>query len=314
MPPALTRPAAPLLSSVLLGAAAAIPVFSTPTTAPAADREPVVAPRPVERLFRDAALTAAVREELHLADDAELKPEDLRNVYFLRAPDAGVKRLDGLENCPNVALIDLSGNAIADVAPLAGLGALQSLDLAGNRIESLEPLAGLENLQYLKLDGNQVADLAPLAKLERLAALYLPDNLVTDLAPLSGLKSLTSLDAAGNGVTDAGPLAGCERLSAVTLSRNGLSDVAPLAKLTELRFLILRENEIADLAPLAAAATADAAGPRSFAPYLQLYLEGNPLSDAARGGQLDALRAAGVRAFLDESPDGDESSNGSADE
>ena len=43
------------------------------------------------------------------------------------------------------------------------------------------------------------------------------------------------------------------------------------------------------------AAQEDARGPQRFAPFLRLYLEGNPLSDAAKGEQLSALKAAGVR-------------------
>lgn len=43
------------------------------------------------------------------------------------------------------------------------------------------------------------------------------------------------------------------------------------------------------------AAKADAAGPKLFAPYLRLYIEGNPLPDDARKSQVAALKEAGVR-------------------
>jgi hypothetical protein len=42
-------------------------------------------------------------------------------------------------------------------------------------------------------------------------------------------------------------------------------------------------------------AKADAAGPQQFAPYLELYLAGNPLSEKARTEQLAALKALKVR-------------------
>ena len=42
-------------------------------------------------------------------------------------------------------------------------------------------------------------------------------------------------------------------------------------------------------------AKADAAGAKRFAPYLRLYLAGNPLTDTAKSTQLEALKAAGVR-------------------
>ena len=95
--------------------------------------------------------------------------------------------------------------------------------------------------------------------------------------------------------------------------------------------LLLERNKVKDLAPLVAATKADvegadptigmstvalgasplgtapcttlaaviagklAKGPMRFAPYLRLYLAGNPLSDAAKTQQLPALKNIGVR-------------------
>ncbi len=59
--------------------------------------------------------------------------------------------------------------------------------------------------------------------------------------------------------------------------------------------LFLERNKITDLGPLVAACKVDAEGEKRFAPYLRLYLAGNPLSDAARTTQLEALKSIGVR-------------------
>ena len=257
-------------------------------------------------LLPDAALEAAVRKELRTMEGEALKAEDLRDLYFLRAPGAGIETLDGLERCVNLALIDLSGNKVSTLDPLAPLVDVQSLDLSENAIGSLDPLAELTKLQYLKVDGNQIADLGPLAGMEKLSALYASGNKIVDLGPLEGLARLTSLDLSGNAVKDLGPLSESNWLSALTLSENEIENVAPLAGLSELRFLVLKGNRIADLAPLVAAAKEDAAGPRRFAPYLRLYLTRNPLGEAAEG-QIKELKAAGVRVILDEPKDaGDE--------
>ena len=72
-------------------------------------------------------------------------------------------------------------------------------------------------------------------------------------------------------------------------------DVNPLTGMTDLKILILEGNKVVDIAPLVKAAKADADGPKRFAPYLRLYLKDNPLSDAAKGDQLKAVKAAGVR-------------------
>ena len=82
------------------------------------------------------------------------------------------------------------------------------------------------------------------------------------------------------------------------LSRNQITDIAPLAKQTETRYLFLDHNKIADLGPLVAAAKKDAEGDQRFAPFLELYLEGNPLGDAAKTKQLEALKGYGVRVHL----------------
>ena len=61
--------------------------------------------------------------------------------------------------------------------------------------------------------------------------------------------------------------------------------------------MLLERNKIADLKPLVAAAEKDAAGPKRFAPFLRIYITGNPLSAEARSMQLPALQKAGVRVF-----------------
>ncbi len=58
---------------------------------------------------------------------------------------------------------------------------------------------------------------------------------------------------------------------------------------------MLERTKVSNLASLVTAAKADAAGPKLFAPFLRLYLKEAPLSDKAKGAQLNELKAAGVR-------------------
>jgi Leucine-rich repeat (LRR) protein len=81
----------------------------------------------------------------------------------------------------------------------------------------------------------------------------------------------------------------------LVLSDNQISDVGPLTSQTEVTKLLLDKNKITDLSALVKWAKADADGAKRFAPYLELYLAGNPLSDEAKSKQLPALKAAGVR-------------------
>ncbi len=109
------------------------------------------------------------------------------------------------------------------------------------------------------------------------------------------MTKLWTLEIPKNQVKDIKVLEKLTRLSTLDLSDNQVEDVAPLTKLTELKLLMIWRNKIKDLKPLVDAAKADAAGPKLFAPYLQLYIDGNPLSDAAKKTQLAALKEAGVR-------------------
>jgi Leucine-rich repeat (LRR) protein len=103
------------------------------------------------------------------------------------------------------------------------------------------------------------------------------------------------LDLAKNQLSNVGPLATVNGLSLLKLSDNSIEDIAPLAKQTQIRMLLLERNKISDLGTLVAAAKADAEGEKRFAPFLRLYLSGNPLSEAARSEQLRTLQGYGVR-------------------
>ena len=61
------------------------------------------------------------------------------------------------------------------------------------------------------------------------------------------------------------------------------------------KLVMMSRDKVTDLTPLVKSCEADAAGPKRFAPYLRLYLGGNPLSEAAKKDQLAALKKIGVR-------------------
>jgi hypothetical protein len=221
----------------------------------------------------------------------ELTDEHYARVYVLDAVGKGIKDLTGLEKCKNLASARLSKNQIADVKPLAGLANLQSLDLADNKIADVKPLAELKGLQYLELSKNAVTDVKPLAGLTRLNALYLSENKIADIGPLAGLDRLWSLYLAKNQLKDIAALGKLTRISTLDLSDNQIENVAALANLTEMNLVMIERNKIADWKPLIAAAEKDAAGPMRFAPFLRLYLEGNPIPAEQRA----ALQKTGVR-------------------
>ncbi len=211
------------------------------------------------------------------------------------AKGKGIRDLKGLEKCTNLHLINFAKNEVSDLTPLKDLKLLQSLDLSHNKITDAEPLAGLVGLQFLELSDNQITKVEPLGKLTKLSALYMANNKVADITPLGELTRLSSLDLAKNEVSNIVPVAKLGGLSTLKLSDNKIEDISPIPKKNQLKMLFLERNKVADLSPLVTAATEDAAGEKRFAPFLRLYVDGNPLSDAAKNQQLTALKAAGVR-------------------
>ena len=245
-------------------------------------------------LVPDKNLETAIKAELKKKAEEPLKEEDLKNVFFLEAKKKEIADLTGLEKCPNLALINLSGNKLTNLAPLAGLSNLQSLDLSKNQIVDIAPLAKLEKLQYLQLEENQIDKADAAAGLVKLQALYLSKNKIASVEPLAKLEKLASLYLGHNLIEDIAHLKGLKGVNNLDLRGNKVKDLSPLAGFTELRFTFLAGNPVADFAPLIAMAKADTEGQQRFAPYWKLYLEEKDLGDAAKK-QLEELKKLGVR-------------------
>ena len=113
-------------------------------------------------------------------------PPPLDTAPLIRQPEA---ELTGLR------VLNLAGNRIEDLWPLAGVTALERLNLSDNRIADLWPLAGrmeLNGLEVLRLDGNRVADVQALAPMTRLANLGLAGNPIADLWAAGGARPVAS--------------------------------------------------------------------------------------------------------------------------
>ena len=113
-------------------------------------------------------------------------------------------------------------------------------------------------MRSLYLSNNRISDFSPALKLSKLWSLYLDHNQITKLDGVASLKSLTTLSAGNNALTDRSPLNGRTRL----------------------HFLFLENNKIANLDALVSMASTDYKGPKNFAPFLRLYMKGNPIDGA----------------------------------
>jgi len=255
-------------------------------------------------LFPDKNLEAAVREQVFAKRDKKepLVEADVQNISVVRGKGKKIKNLAGLEKCVALAELNLADNEIADITPIKDLTQIQLLDLSKNKISNIGAIAGLVNLQYIELSDNQVSDLSPVAKLSNLRNLYVDRNQVKDLGPVSQLPKLVSLYVRDNPISDLRPLASLKWLERLDIRGNQVSDLAPLSGLTEWKYLIADKNKITDLSVLIAMCKKDLADPKNtrFAPFWNIYLYGNPLSDAAKTTQLEELKKLARIVSLDE--------------
>ena len=252
-------------------------------------------------LIPDKNLEAAVRRSVFEKrdNDKPLTAEDLEKISTITGRGKGIKSLQGLEHCRALAELVLPDNEIGDLSPLKDLKELQTATLSNNKIKDLKPLETVTALQYLELSGNEIENLAPLEKLSNMRSLYLSKNKVKDLKPVAKLEKLWSLYLDGNQVSDLKPLAKLPWLSDLDLTGNKVADLAPLKEHDELRHLILNGNQVKDLGVLLEMAKKDVEGSRRFAPFWNVYLDGNPLSDDAKK-QIEELKKLGVRIHLKE--------------
>jgi hypothetical protein len=228
-------------------------------------------------LFTDVNLEAAVRNELHIGGGTPITCDLAGSLNSLDASSRSITSLKGLELFSNLQTLQLEGNSVSDITPLAALTNLKFLSLGcvssiatsvdphlprklcdfplpaaglGNLTSDITPLSGLISLKELHFDYNRVSNISALAKLTNLSILEMYRNSTPDLTPLSGLRNLSELEAGRNGIRDITPLASLTGLIGIGLSSNSISDVSPVSGLTRLVGLSLAINSISDIAPL----------------------------------------------------------------
>lgn len=133
--------------------------------------------------FADGALEAAVRKALGFSASRVITASDMAQLTELNVFQGGVKSLLGLETATNLRSLELTGNPLQDLAPLAGLRRLATLVIANTQVANLEPLKDVP-LRTLSISSTPVTDLAPIASLKSLSRLSMGGTRVIDLEPL----------------------------------------------------------------------------------------------------------------------------------
>lgn len=178
--------------------------------------------------FEDPALERAVRGQT-LKADGPLYAADVEMIdaLYVEWPDDEDKiySLVGIEVLTGLTRLNLRGNAVTDVTPLASLANLEDLVLSNNQVTDVSALAALKNLRYLDV----------------------PSNRITTVAPLAGSENLMSLNVSGNRLTNLAGLADLPELDTLVLHDNALESVAGLGELPNLAQVTLYANPALDM-------------------------------------------------------------------
>ena len=267
----------------------------------------------------DPNLRAAVETALGKASGVPITAVEMATLTRLEARKSGIQILTGLEYATKLIVLDLGGNSISDISPVAGLTNLTELWLWGNNISDISVVAGLTELQRLHLGGNNISDILPMIDLAnltqlwlwgndisnisvvviltRLQWLHLGGNNISDISPVAGLTDLTGLNLGGNNISDISPVAGLTHLTWLGLNNNNISDILAVVGLANLRQLWLVDNSISDLSPLVAN---PGLGAGDIVDVTQ-----NPLNNVSIHTHVPTLQSRGVTVGVNELTSGD---------
>jgi internalin A len=247
-------------------------------------------------LFPDKNLEKAVRKHVFEKrdNDKPLVEADVSSLSTIKADGMGITNLAGLEKCVSLASLELAKNKIKDLTPVNGLKLVQFLTLNDNQIEDITPLGGMKSLQYVELSRNKIKTIDALTNCTNMASIYVSQNQVADLSPAFKLQRLATLYADGNKIKSIEGINQLKYLTSLSLNDNEISDLKPLVGITSMYSgLYLERNKIKDLAPLVEMARKDTE--HRSAPFLRVYLKGNPLSSASKSGSIKELEEIGMR-------------------
>lgn len=209
-------------------------------------------------------------------------PDNLSHVFTdLALPEKGIESIEVIEDFPHIQNLDLKGNKISELKPLAKLphlltlnasrnnvhavldfeqphctpgnawttgdknvgSTLQEADLSSNIICEIRDLSAHRFLRKLILDNNQISVISGIDSLRHLKVLSLKNNQIETISGLGSLP-LQSLHLDSNKLTRLKNLDNLPRLRHLTLGDNGISSMGALKNCFKLDSVDLSNNQI----------------------------------------------------------------------
>jgi Leucine-rich repeat (LRR) protein len=167
-------------------------------------------------------------------------------VTALHAQGAGIRSIDGIEQCVALREVWLNGNPIADLSPLSLLEHLEALHVHQTLAVQPPDVGRWPGLRAFTFGLGEArvpfADLTVFSRHSKLGELRIDHANVCDLSALAHLP-LTDLSLRDNLVEDIRPLAKIPSLWRLALDQNPLRDVDALLELPNLRRVYLVDTK-----------------------------------------------------------------------
>ncbi len=220
--------------------------------------------------FADAAMEAAIRQQLGISVERVLYTNELWNLRSFTVPSTALSCQD-LRWLPNLRELTIEGNVIdsldaleplldlekititdsvvssKDLQILAKLPALKSLTLSGCGISSITNLAAATSLEYLDLRNNTIRDISVISGMTSLQELYIGNNALVSLEQLEALTQLRILDVSYNSLVSTAPVSSLTALERLDVSGNGLMKLEGIEALTALKEFSAAHNKLIEV-------------------------------------------------------------------
>ena len=197
----------------------------------------------------------------------------LRLLLSAKLDQNKLKRIDGIENAPNLKTLSVAQNALTSLGSIKTLTELTNLNVRANSIDTLADIGLLSQLTVLDVSQNPLTnlkDFTSVQPLKKLISLNAENISNLDLAGIENLPNLQRLSLAGTEAQSLQPLSALIGLSELSLARTKLRDLNHLPTVSSLTRLDISGNkDITDFIPLSRFALTD------------LSVQGIPIPDSA---------------------------------
>jgi Leucine-rich repeat (LRR) protein len=157
-------------------------------------------------------------------DYARFRLWERHRVGQLDLAGQSLEALSPLAFCPYLQALDVSDNRLNSLLPLRQVPLLQQLVVSDNPLFSLAGLASCSDLRYVDATNTPIADLDPVAALTRLEDIKVSGTDIRSLNALEGLRSLRVVHAANTNIRSLSPLESAELLEELSIFNTRISE------------------------------------------------------------------------------------------